>query len=82
MFVQSGQQTISVYTLGATPASPTYTYVFASYIDEPVMRGGTGGLRYYHRGQQFSITALTNGVGSVVDVTDLFDVAFCAELRL
>ena len=67
VFVQSGQQTISDYTLGTAAASPIYTYVFASYIDEPVMRGGTGGLRYYHRGQQFSINAMTNGGGSVVE---------------
>ena len=67
IFVQSGQQTIADYTAGTAATSPTYTYVYASYIDErrPVMRGGTGGLRYFHRTQQFSVTALTNGGGSV-----------------
>ena len=67
IFVQSGQQTIADYTAGTAATTPIYTYVYASYIDEPVMRGGTGGLRYYHRGQQFSINVLTNGGGSVVE---------------
>ncbi|TWT80045.1 tRNA(Glu)-specific nuclease WapA precursor [Planctomycetes bacterium CA13] len=65
VFVQSGQQTIADYTSGAVASSPTYTYVYASYIDELVIRGGTGGLRYYHRGQQYSIIALTDGGGLV-----------------
>ena len=60
IFVQNGQQTVADYTSGAVATSPTYTYVYASYIDEPVYRGGTGGTRYYHRGQQYSIIALTN----------------------
>ncbi|TWT84857.1 tRNA3(Ser)-specific nuclease WapA precursor [Planctomycetes bacterium CA13] len=65
VFVQSGQQTIADYVSGAVPASPTYTYVYASYIDEPVIRGGTGGLRYYHRNQQYSVIALTDGGGLI-----------------
>jgi len=67
VFVQSGQQTIADYTSGTAAASPTYNYVYASYIDEPVMRAGTGGLRYYHRNQQYSITALTSGGGAVTE---------------
>jgi RHS repeat-associated protein len=31
------------------------------------MRGGSGGLRYYHRNQQYSITAVSDGGGSVVE---------------
>jgi hypothetical protein len=38
VYVQSGQQTIADYTAGAAATSPIYTYVYASYIDEPVMR--------------------------------------------
>ena len=67
IFVQSGQQTVADYTAGTAATSPKYTYVYASYIDEPVMRGGTGGLRYFHRTQQYSITAMTNGGGSIVE---------------
>ncbi|TWT75747.1 tRNA3(Ser)-specific nuclease WapA precursor [Planctomycetes bacterium CA13] len=65
VFVQSGQQTIADYVSGAVPASPTYTYVYASYIDEPVMRAGVGGLRYLHRNQQYSVIALTDSAGAI-----------------
>ena len=65
VYVQSGQQTIADYTLGDTPASPTYTYYYASYIDEPVMRAGAGSLTYFHRNQQYSIVALTDSAGSI-----------------
>jgi hypothetical protein len=36
VFLQSGQQTIADYPSGTAATSPTYTYVYASYIDEPV----------------------------------------------
>ncbi|EMI23619.1 Rhs family protein [Rhodopirellula europaea SH398] len=65
VFVQSGQQTIADYTSGTAASSPTYDYVYASYIDEPVMRSGSGGNRYYHRNQQYSVIALTNGSGAI-----------------
>ncbi len=65
VFVQNGQQTFADYTSGTAATSPTYNYVYASYIDEPVYRDGTGGNRYFHRGQQFSITALTNSTATI-----------------
>ena len=43
VFVQNGQQTFADYTSGTAATSPTYNYVYASYIDEPVYREGTGG---------------------------------------
>jgi RHS repeat-associated protein len=67
VYFQDGQQTIADYPPGTAASSPTYTYVYASYIDEPVMRGGSGGLRYYHRNQQYSITAVSDGGGSVIE---------------
>ena len=67
VYFQDGQQTLADYPAGTAAGSPTYTYVYASYIDEPVMRGGSGGLRYLHGNQQYSITALTDGSGSVVE---------------
>ena len=65
IYVQAGQQTVADYVSGTTPATPEYTYVYASYIDEPVMRAGSGGVRYYHRGQQYSVTALTDSAGRI-----------------
>jgi len=67
VYFQDGQQTIADYPSGTAAGSPTYTYVYASYIDEPVMRGGSGGLRYYHHNQQYSITTVSDGGGSVVE---------------
>jgi RHS repeat-associated protein len=64
---QDGQQTIADYPSGTAASGPTCTYVYDSCIDEPVMRGGSGGSRYYNRNQQYSITAVSDGGGSVVE---------------
>jgi RHS repeat-associated protein len=67
VFVQAGQQTIADYVSGTAPASSTYRYVYASYIDEPVMRWQTSNSTalYYHRNQQYSVYAVTNSSGVV-----------------
>jgi RHS repeat-associated protein len=67
VYVQSGQQTIADYGSGVAATSPTYNYVYASYIDEPVLRDDGTNLRYFHRNQQYSITALTDGTGGIVE---------------
>ncbi len=69
VYVQAGQQTIADYLSGAAPASSTYRYVYASYIDEPVMRWTTSSSTavYYHRNQQYSVTALTDSSGAVLE---------------
>jgi RHS repeat-associated protein len=51
-------------------STPTYRYVYASYIDEPVVRkvaGTSGTIHYYHRNQQYSITAMTTSTGAVAE---------------
>jgi RHS repeat-associated protein len=68
VFVQMDQQTIADYPVGGAATTPTFRYVYASYIDEPVVRktAGTGGtLVYFHRNHQYSITSITNSTGSV-----------------
>ena len=67
IFVQSGQQTVADYPSGTAATSPTYTYLYASYIDEPIVRVDGSTLEYYHRTQQYSITAVTNSSGTVVE---------------
>ncbi len=70
VYVQSDQQTIADYGVGDAPSSPLYRYVYASYIDEPVVRkgAGTGGtIHYYHRNQQYSITAVTTSAGAIAE---------------
>ena len=60
-YVQMDQQTIADYPVGGAATTPTFRYVYASYIDEPVVRktAGTGGtLVYFHRTQHYSITAV------------------------
>jgi len=68
--VQHDQQTIADYPVGGVASTPTNRYVYASYIDEPVVRkaAGTGGtIHYYHRNQQYSITAMTTSTGAVAE---------------
>jgi RHS repeat-associated protein len=68
VFVQMDQQTIADYPVGGAATTPTFRYVYASYIDEPVVRktAGTGGtLVYFHRNHQFSITAITTSTGAI-----------------
>ena len=65
VYVQVGQQTIADYVSGAAASSPTYTYCYASYIDEPVMRARGSDSLYFHRNQQFSVVALTDATGNV-----------------
>jgi len=68
VYVQMDQQTIADYPVGGAATTPTFRYVFASYIDEPVVRktAGTGGtLVYFHRNQQYSVYALTDSSGNV-----------------
>ena len=71
VYAYSGQQVIAEYTSGANPSSPTEQYVYASHIDEPILKDGTlssgTGLVYYSRNQQFSITGLTDASGNVVE---------------
>jgi RHS repeat-associated protein len=68
VYVQMDQQTIADYPVGGAATTPTFRYVYASYIDEPVVRktAGTGGtLVYFHRNHQYSVTAITTSTGTI-----------------
>ena len=70
VYVQMDQQTIADYPVGGAATTPTFRYVYASYIDEPVVRktAGTGGtLVYFHRNHQYSITAVTTSTGTIAE---------------
>ncbi len=76
VYVHAGQQVIADYARGAVTSSPTYRYVYADYVDEPILRhtGTTTTLPttgdnalYYHRNQQYSIVGLTNAAGTLVE---------------
>ncbi len=76
VYVHAGQQVIADYARGAVTTSPTYRYVYADYVDEPILRHtgtastlpttGNNAL-YYHRNQQYSIVGLTNAAGTLVE---------------
>ena len=69
VFVQVDQQTICDYVSGAAPASSTYRYLYASYIDEPIVRVTTSNSEttWYHRNQQYSIVACTDSTGAATE---------------
>jgi RHS repeat-associated protein len=70
VYVQMEQQTIADYPVGGAATTPTFRYVYASYIDEPVVRktAGTGGtLVYFHRNHQYSVTAVTSSTGVIAE---------------
>jgi RHS repeat-associated protein len=70
VFVQMDQQTIADYPVGGAATTPTFRYVYASYIDEPVVRKGptsTSTVHFYHRNHQYSVTAITTSAGSIAE---------------
>ena len=76
VYVHAGQQVIADYARGTAAASPSYRYVYADYVDEPILRHtGTGttlpttgdNALYFHRNQQYSIIGLTNAAGTLVE---------------
>ncbi len=77
VFVRDGQTVVAEYTATSAAASPLRKYVNASYVDEPVLLidrtaagsvgAGTDERFYYHRNQQYSITALTDNSGAVLE---------------
>ncbi|HMP79852.1 MAG TPA: RHS repeat-associated core domain-containing protein, partial [Pirellulaceae bacterium] len=76
VYIHSGHQVIAEYVRGANASSPSYRNVYGSYIDEPILRhAGTGtplpttgdDAIYYHRNQQYSIIALTDAAGTLIE---------------
>jgi len=69
-YVQSDQQTLVDYGLGDAPSSPLYRYVYGSYIDEPIVRKGSGSggtLYYFHRNQQYSVYCVTSSSAAITE---------------
>jgi len=63
VFVNDGLQEICEYENGAFARS----YVFGSYIDEPLRMTSAAGIHYYHANQIYSVAALTDSAGGVVE---------------
>ena len=75
LYVCAGQQVLCEYSVPTTgpPAAnaPDQRFVYGAYVDEPILKdgltNGTTGVVYYSRNQQYSVTALTNAAGSVIE---------------
>ena len=67
VFVNDGLQEICEYDNGAAVGSPSRSYVFGSYIDEPLLMVNGGIKTFYHTNNLYSIAALTNAAGAVVE---------------
>jgi len=63
VFVNDGLQEIAEYENGTLARS----YVFGSYIDEPLLLVAAGVKTYYHANNLYSVAALTNQAGAVVE---------------
>jgi RHS repeat-associated protein len=67
VFVSDGLQEIAEYDNAAAVNAPTREYVFGSYIDEPLMMLTAGARYYYHSDRLYSVQALTNAAGQIVE---------------
>jgi RHS repeat-associated protein len=64
VFISDGMQEIAEYVNGVFSQS----YVYGSYIDEPLLKTDSAGNKiYYHSNNLFSIAALTDNAGTVVE---------------
>ncbi|MDZ7619829.1 MAG: RHS repeat-associated core domain-containing protein [Patescibacteria group bacterium] len=70
-------QVVAEYVADSVPASPERKFVYATYIDEPVMMvdetalGSTGAgseeAYYYHQNSLYSVASITDASGAVVE---------------
>ena len=65
--VCAGNQLIAMYDADNPNSSPQRTFVYGTYIDEPLLMKADSTKTYYHRNQQYSITALTDDTGIVIE---------------
>ena len=77
VFVGDGQQVAAEYTADAASGSPDRRFVYGDYIDEPIVMidttalGSTGAgseeLFYYHQNSLYSVAAISDASGTVVE---------------
>jgi len=67
VYVSDGLQEIAEYANGGAANAPQIQYVFGSYIDEPLMMISGSNKYYYHSNNLYSVAALTDSGGSVVE---------------
>ena len=62
-----GGQALAEYDAGAAPTSPTRSYAYGSYVDEPLLLTDGTTEHYYHRNGRYDVIALTESLGSVAE---------------
>jgi RHS repeat-associated protein len=67
VYIYHGYQVVSEYTSGSSASAPNENYVYGTYIDEPLLKDGTGGIVFYHHNGQYSVSMLTDSSGNVVE---------------
>ena len=70
VFVCQGQQVLCEYDSSSATTSPSRTYVYGNYIDEPVYTIDDSDVgHYYHQNRQFNVIGMTNSSGAIVQLT-------------
>ena len=69
VFVHSGQHVLVDYIWGGAPSGSLFRYVWGSYVDEAltITYVPHGTRYYYHRNQQYSVVALSDAIGNLVE---------------
>ena len=68
IFVNSGYQILSEYTsISNAPFAEIQSFVYATYIDEPIAVINANGKYFYHSNQQFSVGAITDNSGNMIE---------------
>ena len=62
-----GGQVLAEYDAGAAPSSPTRSYAYGSYVDEPLVFVDGATKHYYHRDGRYDVVALTDPAGAVAE---------------
>jgi len=66
IFVNSGYQILTEYTsISNGPFTEAQSFVYATYIDDPIALISTNVTYFYHSNQQFSIGAITDSNGNL-----------------
>ncbi|MCZ7648078.1 MAG: hypothetical protein M5U26_22935 [Planctomycetota bacterium] len=74
VFVYDGWRCISEYDNGAAASAPDRLFVFGAYLDEVLMmRNSTGTKYYYHTNHLYSVHAITNQSGAIVEPVKSYD---------
>ena len=68
IYVSAGYQIVTEYkSIGNSPFSEVQSFIYATYIDDPIALINTNDTYFYHSNQQFSIGAITDINGNLTE---------------